>query len=614
MTSRELRQKYIEFFKERGHKEIPSASLVPENDPTVLFTTAGMHPLVPYLMGENHPAGKRIVNVQKCVRTGDIDDVGDNRHLTFFEMMGNWSFGNYFKKEAIEWSFEFLTDKKWLGLDPKRIYVTVFKGENGIPRDEDAIKIWQEVFSKVGMNVDVASEDGIIKDNVQIIPLGAEDNFWIAGASGPCGPDTEIFYDTKYEEGKIFGRFNELVARFRLIEIWNNVFMEFNKTIEGKYEKLKQQNVDTGMGLERTLAILNEKDTVFETDLFHPIFIKIEELSKIKYKDLKGTFRVIADHVRTSVFMISDGAIPSNTERGYVLRRLLRRAIKYGKKIEMPNNFLIQLAEIVINIYGETYPELEANRNNILDEIKKEGDSFEKNLKNGLLKINNLAQAHPDHRLTGLDLFILFSTYGFPIELSIEEIKERHIEFAPDELTAIESFNKLMESHKKLSRTASAGKFKGGLADASEETTRLHTVAHLLLESLRRVLGDHIYQKGSNINAERLRFDFSHPDKLTDEEKQKVEDLVNEQIQKKLPVNCEEMSLEEAKKINAMGVFENKYGERVKVYTIGKDNDIFSKEICGGPHVKNISELGKFKIKKEQSSSSGVRRIKAVLE
>jgi len=611
ITSRELRKKFIEFYKSKGHKEIPSASLAPENDSTVLFTTAGMHPLVPYLLGEKHPAGKRVASVQKCVRTGDIDDVGDNRHLTFFEMMGNWSFGDYFKREAIKWSFEFLTDKKWLGLDPNRIYATVFKGENDIPRDEEAIKIWREVFSKAGMEVDVAGDDGVIKGNVRIIPLGAEDNFWIAGVAGPCGPDTEIFYDTRPEEGKIFARFNELVARFRLIEIWNDVFMEFKKTPEGKYEKLKQQNVDTGMGLERTLAVLNGKETVFDTDLFQPIFAKIEEFTKIKYKD-ESDFRIIADHIKASVFMISDGIIPSNIERGYVLRRLLRRAIRYGKRIEMPDNFPAVLAEVVINIYKESYIDLENNKSKILSEIKTEEQKFEKALEGGLKKFDELVQHNRARKLTGMSLFILFSTFGFPLELSVEIAKERKIDL---ELKALEVFNNLMESHKKLSRAASDGKFKGGLADASEQTIKYHTATHLLLAALRQILGANVFQRGSNITSERMRFDFSHPVKMTKEEIQKVENLVNEQIQKKLPVIMREMSLDEAKKLGAMGIFESKYGERVKVYTVGGEKTgVFSREICGGPHASNTGVLGKFKIKKEEASSAGVRRIKAALE
>ena len=660
MISKELRKIYIEFFKEKGHREIPSASLVPENDPTVLFTTAGMHPLVPYLMGEDHPAGKRIVNVQKCVRTGDIDDVGDSTHNTFFEMLGNWSLGDYFKEDSIKWSWEFLTDKKWLGIDPQRIKVTVFEGDDSAPRDEESIKIWQECFEKSGIRSEVYNKEKNNNESARIFPLPKEDNWWgPAGETGPCGPDTEIFIDLgksiNFEKCPSGDNCKPGCHCGRYVEIWNNVFMEYEKTVDKKYISLKQKNVDTGMGMERTLAILNGFDNVYKTDVLKPIVEKIEEFLRCHCEgearsnpettredtnhgiaaSLCGaprndsvSHRIIADHIRTSVFMISDGVSPSNLDRGYILRRLLRRAIRHGNLLKMPNNFLLPLAEVVIDIYKEFYPELEKNKDEILEEIKKEEEKFEKTLEKGLRELKKIYGTairgiDPENlpkgmiiqdnvmRADGKRIFHIYDTYGLPIEMSQEIMKEWGIAF--DEQT-IKEAKEAFKKHQELSRTASAGKFKGGLADASEETTRLHTAAHLLLESLRRVLGDHIFQKGSNINAERLRFDFSHSEKLTDEERQKVEDLVNEQIQKKLPVNCEEMSLEEAKKINAMGVFENKYGEKVKVYTIGKDSDIFSKEICGGPHVKNISELGKFKIKKEQSSSSGVRRIKAVLE
>ncbi|KKW05602.1 MAG: Alanine-tRNA ligase [Candidatus Moranbacteria bacterium GW2011_GWE1_49_15] len=389
MTAQELRLKFLNFFESKGHAIIPSASLVPnETDASTLFTTAGMHPLVPYLLGAEHPGGKRVANVQKCVRTGDIDDVGDNRHLTFFEMMGNWSFGDYFKKEAISWSFEFLTDKeKGLGLDPKRLYVTVFKGEDGIPRDEEAISIWKETFQKAGMDVAVAGEDGIVQGDVRIIPLGKDDNFWIAGATGPCGGDTEMFYDTRPEEGKLEGNFSELVDTFRLIEVWNDVFMEFNKTAEGKYEKLAKPNVDTGMGVERTLMVLGGQYTVFETELFRPLFEKISEISKNGYQDseeTKKSFRIIADHIRAAVFMISDGVIPSNTERGYVLRRLIRRAVRYGKLVCMNENFTKELARIVVDSFKEFYAELSENEERIFEELEKEENKFRKTLENGL--------------------------------------------------------------------------------------------------------------------------------------------------------------------------------------------------------------------------------------
>ena len=636
MISKELRKKYIEFFKSKGHKEIPSASLVPENDPTVLFTTAGMHPLVPYLMGENHPAGKRIVNVQKCVRTGDIDDVGDSTHNTFFEMLGNWSLGDYFKEDSIKWSWEFLTDKKWLRIDPERIKVTVFEGDDDALCDEESIKIWKECFDKFNIDGEIYNQEKKNNESARIFPLLKKDNWWgPAGETGPCGPDTEIFIDLgksiNFEKCPNGDDCKPGCSCGRYVEIWNNVFMEYEKRIKNQelgiknnekfeYVALAKKNVDTGMGLERTLAVLNGFDNVYETDVLAPIIEKIEELSGRKYNFTKGdlgfeempscwvdtihSMRIIADHIRTSVFMISDGVVPSKLDRGYILRRLLRRAIRHGNLIEMPNGFLLPLAETVIDVYKDYYLELEKNKSRILEETKKEEEKFERTLKRGLKEFKRIKS-----RIIKKDeAFRLYQSYGFPIEMTKELAEEKGLEV--DE----EGFKEELKKHQELSRTASAGKFKGGLADAGEETVKLHTTAHLLLESLRRVLGDHIFQKGSNINAERLRFDFSHSAKLTDEEKSKVENLVNEQIQKKLSVKCEEMSLEEAKKINAMGVFENKYGEKVKVYSIGLGDDIFSKEICGGPHIKNTSELGRFRINKEQSSSSGVRRIKAVLE
>ena len=635
MTSKELKEKYIEFFKEKGHKEIPSASLVPENDPSVLFTTAGMHPLVPYLLSEDHPLGARLVNVQKCVRTGDIEDVGDSTHNTFFEMLGNWSMGDYFKSESIRWSWEFLTGEKWLAIDPKRIKVTVFEGDGDSPRDEKAIKVWKKCFEKAGIEGEIYSDKKMNNETARIFPLPKEDNWWgPAGEIGPCGPDTEIFIDLKkpvnFEKCPDERNCKPGCSCGRYVEIWNNVFMEYFKTADGKYNSLKQKNIDTGMGVERTVAILNGFDNIYETDVLAPIIEKIKTLiptpayrtGRLSQSERESTtsYRIIADHIRTAVFIISDGIAPSNLDRGYILRRLLRRAIRHGNLLKMPNGFLLPLAEVVIDIYKEFYPELEKNKDKILEEIKKEEEKFEKTLERGLKELEKLeligkaqrVEAEKEikvfNRVDAKKAFYIFQTFGFPLEMIQEELAKRGL------LVNEEEFNEEFKKHQQLSRTASTGKFKGGLADAGEETTRLHTAAHLLLESLRRILGEHVYQKGSNITAERLRFDFSHPDKLTDEQKQKVEDLVNEQIQKKLPVSFVEMSLEEAKKIGAMGVFEAKYGEKVKVYTIGKDNDIFSKEICGGPHVKNTGELGKFKIKKEQSSSAGVRRIKAVLE
>jgi len=678
MTSKELREKYIEFFKSKGHREIPSASLVPENDPTVLFTTAGMHPLVPYLMGENHPAGKRIVNVQKCVRTGDIDDVGDSTHNTFFEMLGNWSFGDYFKEDSIKWSWEFLTDKKWLGIDPERIKVTIFEGDKNASRDNESIKIWQECFKKSGISAEVYDQQKKNNETARIFPLPKEDNWWgPAGYKGACGSDTEIFIDLgksiNFEKCPDGDDCKPGCSCGRFVEIWNNVFMDkeglkivrlkekstgkivelpkekydfFENKEKDKYKflsndikilrNLPKKNVDTGMGLERTLAVLNGFDNVYETDVLAPIIEAIkkqkgkgkvwnEEEIILSKKDAIYNYeeciseRVTADHIRTSVFIISDGALPSNLDRGYVTRKLLRRAIRYGWNLDMPKNFLLSIAKVVINIYKDFYSEVENKESFILEEITKEEEKFEKTLERGLKKFYaKMDVDFSEESVDGKWLFDLYQTDGFHPELVFEELKHTGRNLSDSQKqSAMRKFDIELEKHQQLSRTASAGKFKGGLADAGEKTVKLHTTAHLLLESLRRVLGDHVFQKGSNINAERLRFDFSHSEKLTDEEKQKVENLVNEQIQKKLPVNCEEMSLEEAKKINAMGVFENKYGEKVKVYTIGpstSSGQAFSKEICGGPHVKNTSELGKFRIKKEQSSSAGVRRIKAVLE
>ena len=600
MTAQELRKKYLGFFKSKGHSIIPSASLVPaETDSSVLFTTAGMHPLVPYLLGEKHPGGKRVANVQKCVRTGDIDDVGDNRHLTFFEMMGNWSFGDYFKKDAIEWSFEFLTGSKWLGIDPKRIYVTVFKGGNGIPKDEDAIKIWESVFSEMNMKVEIAGDDEIIKNNIRIIPLGSDDNFWIAGATGPCGGDTEMFYDTKPEEGKLEGKFSDLVANGRLIEIWNDVFMEFNKNADGAVEKLKQQNVDTGMGVERTLAVLNNKENVFETELFEPIFNRISGLSSKSYQLESKSYRIIADHIKAAVFMIADGVIPANVMRGYVLRRLIRRAVRYGKLIGIEENFTVKIAEIVIDMYGDFY-----------NELKKEENKFRDTLENGLKEFTSIVAE--SKLISGKNAFDLYQSFGFPLEIIKELAKEKGLEV--DE----HGFQTEFKKHQELSRTATAGAFKGGLQGQNEQTMKLHTATHLLQAALREVLGPHVFQKGSNITDERLRFDFSHNEKMTPEQINKVEGLVNEKIKENLPVIVDEMTVDAAKLSGALGVFDQKYGDWVKVYSIlspsASTDNAFSREICGGPHVDFTGKLGHFKILKEEAASAGVRRIKAIVE
>lgn len=607
INSSELREKYINFFISKGHKRIPSASVVPQNDPTVLFTTAGMHPLVPYLLGEKHPEGTRLTSVQKCVRTCDIEDVGDSTHNTFFEMLGNWSLGDYFKDESIRWSFEFLTDKKYLGIDPKRLKVTVFEGDEDALKDEESIKIWRECFAT--LDIEAKVWDGKNNEEAKIFPLPKDDNWWgPAGITGPCGPDTEIFIDlgksTNYDTCPNGGDCKPGCHCGRYVEIWNNVFLQYNKNAEGKFEPLVQQNVDTGMGLERTLAMLNGFENNYESDVLKPIVDKVKGLSLSQ--DEKSA-RIVADHIRTSVFMISDGVVPSNLERGYILRRLIRRAIRSARTLEMQENSLPVLVNVIMEIYGEEYPELVKNRNKIVEEIEKEEEKFSKTLETGIRELGKIKE------IDGEKAFNIFQTYGFPYEMIVEELERRG--FAFDEKQLKDEFDEKFKTHQDLSRTASAGKFKGGLADSSVETTRLHTAAHLLLQALRLVLGDHVFQKGSNITAERLRFDFSHPDKMTEEEKKKVEAIVNEQIGKALPITCEEMRLEDAKRLGATGVFESKYGEKVKVYVMGDETaGIFSKEICGGPHVSNTSELGHFRIAKEESSSSGVRRIKAVLE
>lgn len=629
MKASEIRKKYLEFFKSKEHAIIPSASVVPENDPTVLFTTAGMHPLVPYLMGEIHPLGKRLADSQKCIRTGDIDDVGDNRHLTFFEMLGNWSLGDYFKKEAISWSWEFLTDKKWLGLDPKRLYVTVFAGNENSPVDNESIEAWKEQFKSSGIEAGVCSEGERAETDSRIFLLGAADNWWgPAGETGPCGPCSEMFYDVRPEEGSLEGKTHEeWVDAFRIMEIWNDVFMEFNKLASGGFEKMAQQNVDTGMGLERTVTVLAGEENVFDTDLFIPIINKIEELSGKKYEDseeIKKSMRIVADHIKASVFIIADGVEPSNTERGYVLRRLIRRAIRQGHLLGIDKNFTVEIARVIQEMYKEVFPEVLGEK--VLVELQKEEDGFRKTLEKGIIKIDkylNNPEGNFFHEKRGEEvgkrdvyfnsdvaglIFDLYQTDGFPIEMSLEEIKKTGVSF--DEEKIKEKFNDLLKKHQDLSRTASAGMFKGGLADNKEETTQLHTAAHLMLAGLRKVLGEHVHQKGSNINGERLRFDFSHPEKMTDEQKKAVEDYVNEAIGAKVPVEMNEMSLDEARESGAEGAFENKYGEVVKVYKVTG----YSNEICGGPHVTNTGDIkGVFKIQKEESSSAGVRRIKAVI-
>ncbi|KKS26369.1 MAG: Alanine-tRNA ligase [Parcubacteria group bacterium GW2011_GWA2_42_11] len=593
MTAKELRDKFLKFMETKGHTIIPSASLIPENDPTVLFTTAGMHPLVPYLMGEKHPGGQRVANCQKCIRTTDIDEVGDATHHTFFEMLGNWSFGDYFKQEAIEWSWEFLTSSEWLNLDKKRLAVSVFAGDSDAPFDEEAFNIWKNL--------------GVSEKRIARLPK--KNNWWgPAGQTGPCGPDSEMFYWSG-DADKVPESFND--DNVMWVEIWNDVFMQFNKNDQGQYEPLEQKNVDTGMGLERTLAVLNGLDDNYRTELFWPLIEKIEELSGKKYdgsEEVKKAMRIIADHIKAAVFLIADGVISSNTGRGYVLRKIIRRAMHYMGILSIKKGSLAGPADIVIKQYGDIYENLKNNIEKIKKEIIEEEYKVEKSIEEGLKAFRVVDKNKPKGEpITGEEAAYLYQTHS----LSFDNTKGLAREYGRG---VTDNFYEIAEEktkeHQVLSRTASAGMFKGGLADASEETKKLHTAAHLMLAALRQVLGEHVYQKGSNITAERLRFDFSHPQKMTPEEIKKVEEIVNEKIAAKLPVVCEELSLDEAKAKGAMGVFEQKYGERVKIYGISG----FSKEICGGPHVENTGELGKFKIKKEEASSAGVRRIKAVLE
>ena len=584
---KELIKKYLDFFKSKGHKVIPNASLIPENDPTVLFTTAGMHPLVPFLLGQKHPLGKRLCNVQRCLRTQDIEEVGDSYHHTFFEMLGNWSLGDYWKKEAIEYSFEFLT--KVLKIPIERLAVSVFGGDKElpqVPRDDESAEIWMSL--------------GISKERIAY--LSKSENWWgPAGRTGPCGPDTEMFY-WKPNDIPAPEKFDPNDKRW--VEIWNDVLMQYNKDEKGNYNPAEQKNIDTGMGVERTVAVLNGLEDNYLSECFKPIIQKIEEISQLEYgKDKEKTraMRIIADHLKAAVFVIADGIVPSNTEQGYVLRRLIRRAVRYGNFLGI-KEFVTAVALPVFEIY-EDYPELRKNKDRILTELEKEERKFNMTLEKGLKVFERLIQGKTT--LTGKDSFLLYQSYGFPFEMTKELAEEKGIKVSREE------FEKEFKKHQELSRTATIGKFKSGLADSSEKTTKLHTATHLLLAALRKVLNDdNIVQKGSNITPERLRLDFNFPRKLTPEELKKVEELVNEQIQKSLEVKREEMTVEEAKKQGALGVFDEKYGDVVSVYTIGD----FSKEICAGPHVKNTSELGHFRIKKEESSSAGVRRIKAVLE
>ncbi|QTQ16967.1 alanine--tRNA ligase [Treponema parvum] len=595
MTVNELRTKYISFFKSKGHAEISGKSLLPENDPTVLFTTAGMQPLVPYLMGEDHPQGKRLTDYQKCVRTGDIDSVGDAAHLTFFEMLGNWSLGDYFKKESIGFSYEFLTSPEYLGIDPKKLSVTVFEGEEGIPRDEESAAIWESL--------------GIPRERIYFLPR--EDNWWgPAGATGPCGPDTEIFYDTEKPGCGPECRPGDNSGRY--VEIWNNVFMQYNKDAEGKFLPLTRKCVDTGMGIERTVAMLNGMKTVYEIDVFVPVINCIEELTGKKYgsdEQVDVSMRIIADHIRTATFILGDpkAVTPSNVGAGYILRRIIRRAVRHGRKLGLDGIFLSKPAKIIIEEYIGAYPEFEGRQKFIFDELTAEENKFLSTLKKGEAEFAKLLpnlQKNPKKIIPGRVAFRLYDTFGFPIELTEELAGENGM------TVDIEAFKAEEKKHQEESRTLSAGTFKGGLADHSEITTKYHTATHLLQQALVEVLGNHIAQKGSNITAERMRFDFTQPRPMTQEEIKRVEDIVNEKIKEDLPVTMEVMDLEDAKKSGARALFGEKYDSQVKVYSIGN----FSKEVCGGPHVRHTGLIGRFKIVKEQSSSAGVRRIRAVIE
>ena len=596
MKSSEIRAKYIEFFKARQHAHIPSASLLPENDSTLLFVNSGMFPLVPYLLGQKHPAGKRLVNSQKSFRSEDIDEVGDNRHNTFFEMLGNWSLGDYWKEEQLNWWFEFLaTDLK---LDINRLYQSVYIGsaDGLIPKDTESIDILKKIFTKFG----VGTENRIFEYR--------EKNWWQRGdAVGELGgPDSETFYDTGKVHDKKFGEKCHLNCDCgKYIEIGNSVFMQYQKTENG-WQELQNKNVDFGGGLERLCMVTQAKPNIFQTDLFNDAIVKIEELSGKKYEDDARPFEIIADHLKAATFIMGDqkGIGPSNTDQGYIVRRLIRRAVRFGKQLGISSTQWTHLiAEIFIENYTDVYPELRNNKKFIVDQLSQEETKFASTLEKGEKEFTKLGDT-----ISGIEAFDLYQSYGFPIEMTIELAKEKNTEV--DE----KGFYEELEKHQSLSRTASAGKFKGGLADHSEETTKLHTATHLLLAALKKVLGNHVYQKGSNITGERLRLDFPNPEKMTDEQIKEVENLVNEAIQAKYPVHFEEMPLEKAREIGATGVFDSKYEQIVKVYFVGSDGEYFSKEICGGPHVENTGVLGKFKITKEESSSAGIRRIKAILE
>jgi len=594
-TSESLRTLYLKFFESKGHKIIPSASLIPENDPTVLFTTAGMHPLVPYLLGEKHPAGNRLCDVQKCVRTGDIDEVGDSSHCTFFEMLGNWSLGDYFKNEMIPWSFEFLTSPEYLGIPVEDIAVTCFAGDDDCPKDGESAALWEKC--------------GILPRNIYFLPKSG--NWWgPAGTTGPCGPDTEMHIIRNHKEADKLGAYDfDNAPAGTFLEVWNDVFMQYNKNAEGKYEPLKQKNVDTGMGLERTLCILNGKASVYETDIFENAIAEIERLTGCRYgesEEVTKAFRVVLDHVRTATFMLGDtkGIVPSNTDQGYILRRIIRRAVRFGRNIGLPQGALNNVSKMIIAKYADVYPELAVNSARVYEELEKEENKFSKTLQQGLREFEKAtACIAAGGVIDGVTAFHLYDTYGFPVEITCEMAREKGLN------VDVGGYEAAYAEHQEKSRAGSEAKFACGLADHKEETTRLHTATHLLHAALKKVCSPDIQQKGSNITEERLRFDFNFSRKLTPEEVAEVENLVNAQIKADVPVVMREMSLEQAREEGFTGLFESKYGETVKTYSIGG----FSKEICGGPHASRTGELGTFKIAKQENVSAGVKRIKAVL-
>lgn len=589
ITANELRQKWFEFFKSKGHTIIPSASLVPDNDASVLYTMAGMHPLVPFLLGQDHPKGKRLANSQKCIRTGDIDEVGDDTHLTFFEMLGNWSLGDYFKEDQIKWSFEFLTDPKWLGIPLDRLAITCFAGDEDAGKDTESAEIWMSL--------------GVPEHRISFLPK--EKNWWSAGSIGPCGPDTEMHY--WIDDGSPAPAEYD-VDEPRWVEIWNDVFMQFERKEDGTLIPLVKPNVDTGMGLERVLTVLNGQASVYDTELFAPLFEVIALSQEIMTNDEVRRARIVVDHVRASVFIVSDGVEPSNKDRGYIVRRLLRRAMVYAKLLNLQPHWLESLVGKVVTIYAESYPELVKDSNRIFGVIEAEQNKFIKTLEKGLKEFEK--QFASQNKITGTDAFNLYQTFGFPWELT-KELAE-----ASGQQVDEQEFKDEFKKHQDLSRTASAGEFKGGLASTSDKVVRYHTATHLMHKALREVLGEDVWQRGSNITEDRTRFDFTYPQKMTDEQKKEVEDLVNDWINRDAQVTREMMPLEKARELGAIGLFGEKYDDVVSVYTIidPKTNEVISREFCGGPHVEHTGQIGKVKIAKEEAVSAGMRRIKAVIE